>query len=240
MRTFSGEETNAAGKPIRNTLHAFHFHPADGSLSPPRDECFESRYGEKPRWGVSGDKVPYYWKRPRAPGLLEQVAAPWTRTATKARLPDGEADATPRDACPCRPASGKLARLPAQRGCKPWRLALAWLRGLGLSGIILSCSLGSSLPQWEKADPPEESSLVFAPKLACSPLYLLAQYNQIPRSPSCAFQSWNSGFPGASELFGSVQTPSSGGPAVRNQRGIAYSSAGLSLTENLRSGSIKT
>lgn len=118
---------------------------------------------------MSGDKLPYYWKRPRVPGLLEQVAAPGTRTATEARLPDGEADATPRDVCPCPLASGELVRLRAQRGCKPWRLAPAWLRGLGLSGIILSCSLGSLLPLWEKANPSKESSLVFAPTLPVLP-----------------------------------------------------------------------
>lgn len=90
---------------------------------------------------MSGDKVPYYWKRPRVPGLLEQVAAPWTRTATKVRLPDSEADATPGDRCPCRLASGELVRLQAQRGCKPWRPAREWLHGLGLSVVLFSLAL---------------------------------------------------------------------------------------------------
>lgn len=51
------------------------------------------------------------------------------------------------------------------------------------------------------------------------------------------FPKLSPGFPDASEKFGSVQTPSSGRPAVRTQQGHCQQpQPTLSLMENLRSG----
>lgn len=93
---------NEAWAPNRNTLHPFHFNPEVGSLPTPQrvNALNEAVYGKKPNSGKPRNEILYYWKRPRIPGLPEQVAALWPPAATEARLPDSEAVPAPRDASP--------------------------------------------------------------------------------------------------------------------------------------------
>lgn len=177
---------------------------------------------------MTENKVPYYWKslafldfksglRHRGPRPSPErdglTARPTQRPGTCAPVPQR----------PGSPPGAALSRA-ANPGDSPSRAQSAWYYSFLLSREF-SASVGKGWSQ-------EREHFCFAPKLTCSPRYLLAQHNQVSRGLSCAFQLWSSGFPGASEPFGSVQTPSSGGPRSAPSAGIACSSAGWSLIES--------
>lgn len=123
---------NEAGAPHRNTLHHFHFNPEVGSLPTPQrvNALNEAGLGRNLTQGSRGMRSFIIGKGLAFRDFQSRLQhfGPWLQprrdclTARKSRR---------RDASPCFPVPRKLARHPAQRGHKPWRLTLAGLHGLG-------------------------------------------------------------------------------------------------------------
>lgn len=158
------------GRPT-NTLHPFHFNPEVGSLPTPQrvNALNEAGMGRNLTQGSRGMRSFIIGKGLAFRDFQSRLQHFGPRLQPRRDCLTARRSQRPGTRHPVFQYPGSWPGTRRNRATNPGDSLSRGSTGSGLCVIILSCSLGSLLPQWERADLKTERSLVSLPNLSRLP-----------------------------------------------------------------------